>query len=107
MKKLLVTTAVLEAGTGLGMLAFPSVVATLILGSALDRGVALVVARVAGVAILALATACWIARQDEQSRTTRGLVSAMVVCSRSHVRLVRYTAPGFQPFCITSFTDAI
>jgi hypothetical protein len=30
MKKLLVTTAVLEAATGLGMLAFPSVVATLI-----------------------------------------------------------------------------
>jgi hypothetical protein len=67
MKKLLVTTAMLESETGKGMLAFPSVVASLILGSPLDMDVAVVVVRVAGVAILALATACWHARQDGQS----------------------------------------
>jgi len=53
MKNLLTLTAVLEAGTGLGLVAFPSLVATLLLGSSLDDPVALTVARVAGVALLA------------------------------------------------------
>ena len=92
MKKLLVTTAVLEAATGLGMLVFPSVVATLILGLALDTGVARIIARVAGIAILALAIACWLARQDEQSGTTRGLVSAMVLYNAGVIATLVYGA---------------
>lgn len=92
MKKLLVTTAMLEAATGLGMLAFPSVVATLILGLALDSGVARVIARVAGIAILALATACWLARQDGQSRATRGLASAMVLYNAGVIVMLVYGA---------------
>jgi hypothetical protein len=90
MKRLLVTTAVLEAVTGLGLLAFPAVVVTLILGSPLDTGVAVVMARVAGVAILALATACWLARQDEQFRATRGLVSAMVLYNAGIIATLVY-----------------
>jgi hypothetical protein len=90
MKRLLVTTAVLEAVTGLGLLAFPSVVVTLILGSPLDTGAAVVMARVAGMAILALATACWLARQDEQSRATRGLVSAMVLYNAGIIATLVY-----------------
>jgi hypothetical protein len=39
MRKLLATTAVLEAGAGLGILAAPSAVVSLMLGSSLDIAV--------------------------------------------------------------------
>ena len=79
MKNLLTMTAVLEVGTGLVLVALPSPLATLLLSSSLDTPVALTVARVAGVALLALGVACWIARRDGQSRAARGLVGAMVL----------------------------
>jgi quinol-cytochrome oxidoreductase complex cytochrome b subunit len=79
MKKLLVVTAVLEAGTGLGLLAAPSMVAQMLLGAALEAPAALTVARVAGAALLALGLACWLAASDAQSCAGRGVVSAMVI----------------------------
>jgi hypothetical protein len=79
MKPLLIMTAVLEAGIGIGLLAVPSVVAQLLLGAPLDAPVALTVARVAGAALLALGVACWLAASDAQSRAARGVVSAMVL----------------------------
>ena len=79
MKPLLLTTAVFEAGIGLGLLAAPSVVARLLLGTTLDAPAALTVARVAGVALLALGVACWLATFDAQSCAARGVVSAMTL----------------------------
>jgi hypothetical protein len=79
MNKVLTITAVLEAATGLGMLVLPSLVSSLILGSSLDTVVSLVVARVAGVALLALGVTCWLARHDEGARAARGLVGAMAL----------------------------
>ncbi len=79
MRKLLATTAVLEAGTGLGILALPSAVASLMLGSPLDTPAAVAVARIAGVALLALGVACWLARHDELGPSARGLVGAMIL----------------------------
>jgi len=76
--KVLTATAVLETATGLAMLGFPSLVALLILGTSLEAAVAMAVARVAGVALLALGIACWLARSDEQSPATKGLVVTMV-----------------------------
>ena len=79
MNKVLTVTAALEAATGLGILAQPSLVSSLILGSSLDSVAALVVARVAGVALLALGATCWLARHDEGARAVRGLVGAMAL----------------------------
>ena len=79
MKPLLLTTAVVEAGIGIGLLAAPSVVARLLLGAPLDAPAALTVARVAGAALLALGVACWLAASDTQSCAARGVVSAMVL----------------------------
>jgi len=79
MNKVLTVTAVLEAATGLGILAQPSVVFSLILGSSLDSVPAVVVARVAGVALLALGLACWVARHDDDARAVRGLVGAVAL----------------------------
>jgi hypothetical protein len=64
MKKLLATTAAIEAATGLGLLVMPSVIVRLLLGATLDAPAAITVARVAGAALLALGLACWLARDD-------------------------------------------
>jgi hypothetical protein len=58
MKNALTFTAIAEAATGLGLLIVPSLVGQLLLGEPFT-GVAMPVARVAGIAILALAIACW------------------------------------------------
>ena len=79
MKNLLVVTAVLEGGTGLGLLVVPEVIARVLLGAALEAPAVLTVARVAGAALLALGVACWLAAFDPQSCAARGVVSAMVI----------------------------
>jgi hypothetical protein len=94
MKHLLTLTAILEAPTGLALLVLPSFLSTLLLGSSLDGPVALTVARVAGVAILALAIACWIARHDGQSRAAKGLVGAMLLYNAGVVTLFVYASIG-------------
>jgi hypothetical protein len=78
MKALLVITAVIEAATGVSLLAVPSAFAQALLGAPLDAPAALTVARVAGAGLLALAIACWLAASDAPSRAARGMVSAMV-----------------------------
>ena len=58
MKKALIFAAVGEAATGLALLSVPSLVGQLLLGEQL-AGVAIPVARVAGIALIALGIACW------------------------------------------------
>jgi hypothetical protein len=58
MKKLLPLAAIAEAATGLGLLVIPSLVGRLLLGAELT-GVAIPVARVLGIALIALGVACW------------------------------------------------
>ena len=58
MKKVLIFAAVAEAATGLALLIVPSLVGRLLLGEELT-GVAIPVARVAGIALIALGIACW------------------------------------------------
>lgn len=56
--KLLMFTAVAEAGTGLALLIVPSLAGRLLLGGELT-GLAVPVARVGGIALIALGMACW------------------------------------------------
>jgi hypothetical protein len=58
MKKILMFTAVAEAAIGLALLIVPALVGKLLLGTELT-GVAISVARVAGIALIALGVACW------------------------------------------------
>jgi hypothetical protein len=58
MKKVLNFAAVAEAATGMALLIVPSLVGRLLLGEELT-GIAIPVARVAGIALIALAVACW------------------------------------------------
>ena len=58
MKRVLVFAAVSEAATGLALLIVPSLVGQLLFGVELT-GIALTVARVTGIALIALGVACW------------------------------------------------
>ena len=58
MRRVLVLAAVGEVATGLALVIVPSLVGLLLLGEGLT-GVALPVARVAGIALIALGVACW------------------------------------------------
>jgi len=79
MKALLLVTAILEAGIGIGLLAVPSAVAQVLLGAPLEGAATLTVARVAGAALLALGIACRLAASDGRSCAARGVVSAIVI----------------------------
>jgi len=61
MKAALALASIGEAATGLGLLLAPSLVGKLLLGSELE-GMAVVVARVSGIALIGLALACWLSR---------------------------------------------
>jgi hypothetical protein len=58
MKKVLTVAAVAEAVTGLALLIVPSLVGQLLLGAELT-GAAIPVARVLGIALIALGVCCW------------------------------------------------
>jgi hypothetical protein len=58
MKNALALAAVGEAATGLALLVVPSLVGRLLLGQDL-AGIAIPVARVAGIALVALGVSCW------------------------------------------------
>ena len=57
---LLKAVAVVELLTGIGLLLAPSLVANLLFGQPLASGVSLVVARVAGMALIAIGLVCWL-----------------------------------------------
>jgi hypothetical protein len=58
MRKLLALVAVAEAVTGLALIVAPSLTGRLLLGAE-GTGVAIPVARVLGIALIALGVACW------------------------------------------------
>ena len=94
MRALLVVTALLEGVTGLMLVALPSQLATLLLGSSLEAPAALTVARIAGAALVALAMTCWLARDDGQSRAARGLVAATAVYHTGVALVLAYASIG-------------
>jgi hypothetical protein len=95
MSRLLKLSALLEATTGLGLIAVPTVVVRLLLGSPLDTYAAVTLGRVAGVALLTLGTACWLARDDAQSHAARGLVAAMLLYNVATVAVLAFAGIGF------------
>ena len=89
MKRLLALTAVIEAVTGVGLLAVPAVIARVLLGTTLDGPGALTVARIAGAGLLALGIGCWLAREQG-----RALVVAMLFYNIAAVAILAYAAVG-------------
>lgn len=94
MKALLTTLAVIELGAGLGMLAIPSFVGEALLGSPFGTAIEPVIARVAGIALLALAVACWLLRNEGGNRAARGMVGAMLLYNGGGTGVLVYAGPG-------------
>ena len=94
MKILLIATAFIEVAAGLAMLLLPSQAASLLFGSALGTPSALVVGRLAGVALLTLGVGCWLGRSEEKSRTGNALVGAMLLYNAAAVALISYARIG-------------
>jgi len=74
----------------------PSLVVSLLLGTSLDAPAALVVARVGGAALLAIGVACWLARNDQQSRAATGLVAALLLYNIAAVAVLIYAGTGLS-----------
>ena len=96
MKMLFTVTAALEAGTGFLLVGLPSILISLLLGTPLNTPAGLTVARIAGVALLALGIACWQARSDSQSIAAKGLVSAMMIYNGAVSAILMYAGLGLE-----------
>jgi hypothetical protein len=99
-KNFLTLTAMIEVGTGLIMIACPSFLTIFLLGSSLDMPVAITIARIAGVAIMALGIACLLARSDGESRAARGLIAAMMTYNLGVLIVLLYSGIVLGLFCI-------
>jgi hypothetical protein len=95
--RLLAVSAVIELGAGFALLSCPSATAALLVGAPLELSATLTVARVAGVALLSLGVACWLARDDAQSRAARGLLAAMVLYNLGASIVLGIDGIGSQP----------
>ena len=81
-------TAVLEAGTGVALEIAPAAVVLLLLGQPIDSPAGPVIGRILGAALVSLGTACWIARNEDQSRAAAGLIAAMLIYNVAVVMLL-------------------
>lgn len=90
-KALLTVVAVAEALTGFGLLAMPSTIAALLLGSPLSAGVPLVVGRVAGIALIAIALVCWLERNRGSAAPPTSLLAGLLVYNAAIPLLLIYS----------------
>jgi|SRR6516164_3572818 hypothetical protein len=93
---LLIVTAVLEVGTGLLLLFVPAVPLALLLEVREGAPESLLVARVAGAALLAIGVASWLARQGEPSTAQRGLVIGILIYDVGAAALLAYAGLGLE-----------
>jgi len=88
--KIFPVTAIVESLTGLALLAAPALVTRILLGTDITMPVEFTLARVAGSGILALGVACWLARNDQESRAAMALLSGMLVYNISTLVTLAY-----------------
>lgn len=87
MKYFLTVTSVVEALAGIFFLLAPATFISLLLGTSVVDPGSLIVARLAGIALIAMAFACWLSRVDLQSTV---MVKTMVMYNIGCVLLLTY-----------------
>jgi hypothetical protein len=92
--ELLIVTAFLELGTALLLLFVPAVPLALLLGVGETAPETLLVARVAGAALLAIGVASWLARNAERSPAQLGLLIGIQIYDWGAAALLAYGALG-------------
>jgi hypothetical protein len=91
---LFIVTAVLEVGIGLLLLLVPAVPLAVLLGVEQAAPEALLVARIAGAALLAIGVASWLARGDERSAAQVGLLTGILIYDVGAAGLLAYAGIG-------------
>ena len=91
---LLLTISAAETLVGVALALFPSLLTSLLFGSRLDAPVGILVARVAGSALLAMGIACWLARDNSESRAAAGLIMALLFYDAAVVVIFLYARLG-------------
>jgi len=101
MKSILTITAIIEGVTGLSLAIMPFLIVTILLGTALTDASAILIARIAGGALITIAIACCLSRSNTQSAV---LVKAMfgynvfsIVLLAYAVLVERLSGPGLWP----------
>src|SRR5262245_11824974 len=89
-ESLLIVTALVEVGTGLSLLIVPSVPLELLLGVGEASPGVILVARVAGAALLALGVASWVGRSDNRSPAQLGLITGVLIYDAAAAGLLAY-----------------
>ena len=87
MKPILTITALIEGVTGLALAIMPSFVVSILLGTSLTDISAILIARLAGVALITIAIACWLSRSNTQSAV---IVKAMLAYNVFSIVLLVY-----------------
>jgi len=89
---LLGVTAVVELTAAAALLAVPSRVAALLLGTGLDSPAANVVARIAGAALLSIGLTCWLVRNSPEGASRRGQIAALLAYNAAVAVLLVFAA---------------
>ena len=90
MKLLLMISALFEGILGVALFIVPSVAVMQLLGVPLDTPAGLVAGRIAGAALIAIAIACWQARNGERGSAATGVVEAMLFYNLAAMLVLAY-----------------
>ena len=91
MRLLLTLTATFEVITGIGLIVFPSMVISLLIGTPPDGAVVVTLARIVGAALISLAIACWLLRNNA---ATTGIIKAMLFYNLAAAASLLYASIG-------------
>jgi len=87
LKRLLIVKSTVEILAGLAFALSPGRLFVILLGTPLELG-GLFAFRMFGAAIFAIGLACWLARDDSEGRTARGLVFSMLLYDAAFVAIL-------------------
>lgn len=88
---LFIITALVEFIMGFALMLFPSLTVEVLLGLPILTIAGTTLGRVGGAALISLAVACWLARNDEESNAARGLNVAILLYNIMVIGVLVYT----------------